>query len=158
MATSPKKRQSRNIISERVRQARHRFNPPLTQDELSGKLASQGVQLDRVAVAKIEIGLRCAFDYEVRALAAALRACVAIPSEKRSEVTFHCLRHTAASLMVQNGVSLFDVGKILGQSTMAVTMRYAHFAPEAGRVAVDRLGKPVALGGNGGDLQRMVKG
>ena len=73
MATNPKKRQSRNIISQRVRQARHRFNPPLTQDQLSGKLASEGVQLDRVALAKIEIGLRCAFDYEVKALAAALK-------------------------------------------------------------------------------------
>jgi hypothetical protein len=30
------------------------------------------VQLDRVAIAKIETGLRCAFDFEVRALAAAL--------------------------------------------------------------------------------------
>src|SRR5947209_1907982 len=73
MAPSPKKRQSRNIISQRLRQARNRFNPPLTQDQLSGKLASEGVQLDRVALAKIEIGLRCAFDYEVKALAAALK-------------------------------------------------------------------------------------
>ena len=73
MTTSLKKRQSRNIISQRVRQARQRFNPPLTQDQLSGKLASEGVQLDRVALAKIEIGLRCAFDYEVKALAAALK-------------------------------------------------------------------------------------
>jgi hypothetical protein len=59
----------RNIISARVKSARLRFNPPLTQDQLSGKLALQGVQLDRVAIAKIESGLRCAFDYEVRALA-----------------------------------------------------------------------------------------
>ena len=73
MAPSPRKRQSRNIISQRVRQARQRFNPPLTQDQLSGKLASAGVQLDRVALAKIEIGLRSAFDFEVKALAAALK-------------------------------------------------------------------------------------
>jgi hypothetical protein len=59
----------RNIVSERVKAARLRFDPPLTQDQLSGKLASDGIQLDRVAIAKIESGLRCAFDYEVRALA-----------------------------------------------------------------------------------------
>ena len=73
MAPSPKKRQSRNIISQRLREARNRFSPPLTQDQLSGKLAGEGVQLDRVALAKIEIGLRCAYDYEVKALAAALK-------------------------------------------------------------------------------------
>ena len=36
------------------------------------------------------------------------------------------------------------VAKTLGHSTLAVTMRYAHFAPEAGRVAVRRLGDLLA--------------
>lgn len=33
----------------------------------------EGVQLDRVALAKVETGLRCAFDFEVKALATVLR-------------------------------------------------------------------------------------
>jgi hypothetical protein len=45
----------------------------ITQDQLSGQLAKQGVQLDRVAIAKIESGIRCAFDFEVKALAAVLK-------------------------------------------------------------------------------------
>ncbi len=69
MATSSKKRASRNIIGTRVREARKRFDPPLTQDQLSGRLAGEGVQLDRVALAKVESGLRSAFDFEVKALA-----------------------------------------------------------------------------------------
>jgi hypothetical protein len=73
MAAGPRKRQNRNIVGERVRAARQRHSPPLTQDQLSGKLATEGVQLDRVAIAKIETGVRCAFDFEVRALAAALK-------------------------------------------------------------------------------------
>ena len=73
MQTSTKKRLSRNIIGERVREARQRFSPRLTQDQLSGKLASVGVQLDRVALAKLENGLRCAFDFEVKALSAVLK-------------------------------------------------------------------------------------
>ena len=73
MASGARKQQARNIIGERVRQARHRIDPPVTQDQLSGRLASKGVQLDRVAIAKIENGLRCAFDFEVKALAAALK-------------------------------------------------------------------------------------
>jgi hypothetical protein len=67
------KQQNRNIVGKRVREARHFHSPPLTQDQLSGKLAVEGVQLDRVAIAKIETGIRCAFDFEVKGLAAALK-------------------------------------------------------------------------------------
>jgi hypothetical protein len=68
-----KKPPPRNIIGSRVKEARLRFDPPLTQDQLSGRLASAGVQLDRVALAKVESGLRCAFDYEVKGIAAVLK-------------------------------------------------------------------------------------
>lgn len=77
----------------------------------------------------------------------AVKRCSGIPLDKRSKVTFHCLRHTAASLMVAEGVPLFDVAKILGHSTLAVTMRYAHFAPEAGRAGIDKLGKALGVAG-----------
>lgn len=73
MPAGPTKRRSRNIIGVRVKDARRLFNPPLTQDQLSGRLAKGGVLLDRVAIAKIESGLRCAFDFEVKALAAVLK-------------------------------------------------------------------------------------
>ena len=73
MAASSKKAESRNIIGERVKEARQQFTPPLTQDQLSGRLAKEGIQIDRVVLAKIESGLRCAFDYEVKALASVLR-------------------------------------------------------------------------------------
>ena len=73
MAVKSKKQPSRNIIGNRVREARHQCEPPLTQDQLAGRLARGNVQLDRVALAKVEGGLRCAFDFEVKALAAALK-------------------------------------------------------------------------------------
>ena len=73
MATNIKQRESRNIIGARIREARQLFDPPLTQDQLAGRLAKEGIQLDRVALAKVENGLRCAFDFEVKALAAVLK-------------------------------------------------------------------------------------
>ena len=73
MAVKSRKRPTRNIIGQRVREARHRCDPPLTQDQLAGRLAREGVQLDRVALAKVGGGLRCAFDFEVKGLAAVLK-------------------------------------------------------------------------------------
>ena len=61
-----------NIIAERVKKARARRKPPLTQDELSGRLAGLGVNIDRAGISKIEIGVRCVLDFEVKALAKAL--------------------------------------------------------------------------------------
>ncbi|NUN50221.1 MAG: site-specific integrase [Candidatus Brocadiae bacterium] len=75
----------------------------------------------------------------------AIRACDSIPTEKREKVVLHSLRHSCASFMVAAGVPLLDVARILGHSTLAVTMRYAHFAPESGRAAVDKLGKALGL-------------
>ncbi len=82
----------------------------------------------------------------------AARVCDGIPLEKREKITFHCLRHTAASLMVAEGVPLFDVAKILGHLTLAVTMRYAHFAPEAGRAGIDKLGRALQDGSSRGGV------
>jgi hypothetical protein len=73
MTKGDKKQNSRNIIGKRVKEARQFRLPPLTQDQLCGKLAAVGVQLDRVAIAKIETGIRCAFDFEVKALARVLK-------------------------------------------------------------------------------------
>ncbi len=74
MASTPRKlARSRNIIGERLRQARQKLTPPITQDQLSGRLAVVGVQLDRVAITKIENGTRSVFDFELRAFATVLK-------------------------------------------------------------------------------------
>lgn len=73
MNLGKKLQSSRNIIGKRVREARLDFKPPLTQDQLAGRLAAKGIQIDRVTVAKIESGLRCAFDFEVKELSIVLK-------------------------------------------------------------------------------------
>ena len=42
----------------------------------------------------------------------------------------HDLRHTCAAWLVSNGVSLIEVRDWLGHSTVKMTERYAHLAPE----------------------------
>jgi transcriptional regulator with XRE-family HTH domain len=62
----------KNISGRRIAEARAMAKPPLTQDDLSAKLALVGVQMDRAAVAKIENNLRRVLDYELKAIATAL--------------------------------------------------------------------------------------
>lgn len=65
---------SKNISGSRIRLARIEFKPPLTQDQLSGRLAAEGIQLDRVAITKIEIGTRGVMDFELKSIARVLKA------------------------------------------------------------------------------------
>lgn len=51
----------------------------------------------------------------------------------------HDLRHTAASRMVEAGIDLPTVSRILGHSTIQMTMRYAHSTQETMRKAVETL-------------------
>jgi integrase len=45
-------------------------------------------------------------------------------------ISFHSLRHTCASLLVMGGTPLRTVMSMMRHSTLDVTMRYAHLAPE----------------------------
>lgn len=58
------------------------------------------------------------------------------------QVGWHVLRHSFASQLVAAGVSLKAVQELLGHSTIAVTMRYAHVAPAAKVDAVALLDGP----------------
>ena len=68
----PRGPRGKNVVGRRVAEARNLFQPPITQDALSGKLARAGIQLDRAAIAKIENNHRHVLDYELQALATAL--------------------------------------------------------------------------------------
>ena len=55
------------------------------------------------------------------------------------QFTPHDMRHTFASWLVMGGVSLYEVKDLLGHSTIKLTERYAHLAPENLKAAVNRL-------------------
>ena len=52
---------------------------------------------------------------------------------------WHDLRHTFCSRLVQNGVDLRTVQELMGHKGLAMTLRYAHLAPEHKLSAVQRL-------------------
>lgn len=53
--------------------------------------------------------------------------------------SLHWLRHTFCTALVQSGVSLHEVKRLAGHSSITVTEQYAHHAPGFGRDAVDAM-------------------
>lgn len=64
-------------------------------------------------------------------------------TDGRQKVVFHTLRHTYASWLVQNGVNLYTVQKLLGHSTISQTERYSHLAPSTLQDAVKVLERSI---------------
>jgi len=62
----------RNLIGKRLKLARNSVNPKMTQSALAARLQLEGINLDRVAISKIELGIRPVTDVELVALAKAL--------------------------------------------------------------------------------------
>lgn len=71
------KSEQRNIIGRRICQLRQRMKPAVTQEDLAGRLARQGIVMDRSAISRIESRTRYLMDYEILALARALKTKVA---------------------------------------------------------------------------------
>lgn len=79
--------------------------------------------------------------------------------DPRMKIVFHSLRHTYASRLVQSGVGLYTVQRLLGHSISKMTERYSHLSNDtlmdavktmerAGKKRKERAGKVIELGAN----------
>lgn len=59
--------------------------------------------------------------------------------EKKFRGSMHTLRHTFASHLVQAGIDLYTVSKLLGHTSIKTTEIYAHLAPQTLQNAVGKL-------------------
>jgi HTH-type transcriptional regulator, cell division transcriptional repressor len=69
-------RPERNVVGRRIRQARLKRSPPVSQDDLAGRLAARGIILDQTAISRIENQTRYLMDYEIVAIAKSLKISV----------------------------------------------------------------------------------
>ncbi|MBL4874011.1 MAG: site-specific integrase [Rhodobacteraceae bacterium] len=58
---------------------------------------------------------------------------------KIDDLRFHDLRHTFASRLVQQGVSLYEVMHLTGHKSLEMVQRYAHLAPDFQGRAIEAL-------------------
>jgi len=64
---------------------------------------------------------------------------IAITKATIVDLHFHDLRHTFATRLVQAGVDLYKVQRLLGHKSPMMTQRYAHHYPESLRDGVEKL-------------------
>lgn len=55
------------------------------------------------------------------------------------DITFHCFRHTFATLQLFNGTDIYTVSKMLGHKDLKTTQVYAKIVDEAKRKAADKI-------------------
>jgi integrase len=72
-----------------------------------------------------------------------LRTKAGLDNNSNKKIRMHDLRHQFASILVNEGRTLYEVQKILGHSSSQITERYAHLAPStlqaASNAASDRI-------------------
>ena len=64
---------SKNLIGKAVRALRLSQRVAVSQQDLAGRLAAQGISIDRSAIARIEQDQRYVLDYEAAAIAKAFK-------------------------------------------------------------------------------------
>lgn len=67
-------------------------------------------------------------------------------TDRRQRVTFHTLRHTFASWLVETGTDIYIIQGLMGHSDIKLTMRYAHIGENSSRAAVQRLEMQGSIG------------
>jgi integrase len=77
------------------------------------------------------------FPIAVRSLRVAYEK--ALSKAEIEDFTFHDLRHSFATKLVQRGVDLYKVKELLGHKTLAMTARYAHHYSESLRASIETL-------------------
>ncbi len=59
----------------------------------------------------------------------------------KKHITFHCARHTFATLLLSKGVDIYTVSRLLGHSSIKPTQIYAHLVDRVKDAAIDALPK-----------------
>lgn len=77
-------------------------------------------------------------------------------TDSRRKVVFHTLRHTFASWHVMAGTDIYTVKKLMGHSSISMTERYSHLAPEALQSATRTLEKAINRAGHNKKIGQVV--
>ncbi len=76
--TAFRQKSRRNLTGKTIQRLRMAAKPRITQEDMAGRLARHGIQINQSQIAKIECGERPILDYELAAIAKALKVPVQV--------------------------------------------------------------------------------
>lgn len=121
------------IILEKTKNGDPRFIPFLGKTRIAViKILNPNANLEALVFPSSHTSLK-PYDIET-----AWQACIDRAGIK--DCRFHDLRHTTASILTENGWSLFEIGVLLGHRSTQTTKRYSHLTTECVKkmgIAVD---------------------
>jgi len=62
-----------------------------------------------------------------------------LEEKRKKELHFHSLRHTFATLLLQQSVPIYTVSRMLGHSSVRTTEIYSHAIPNDFKTEVEKL-------------------
>lgn len=122
LATGARWSEAEKLIPSRMHQGLITFS-----GTKSGKVRSIPISSDLESRIRLHWRMHGPFTSSITSFRRALaRTTIKLPKGQAA----HVLRHTFASHFMQNGGNILTLQKILGHSTIVMTMRYAHLAPD----------------------------
>ncbi len=102
--------------------------------------------VDGTAMTKVRV--RGALERMKRRLKRMNKEQAPLPPEKVDRLVFYTLRHSYASIALQNGASIFEVSNIMGHSSVTMTDRvYGRHRHRRNATAAEEYGRRLAMRG-----------
>ncbi|QOY53254.1 tyrosine-type recombinase/integrase [Candidatus Sulfurimonas baltica] len=115
------------------------YNGFISDDKLKEELISRVENLK--ANDNIIFYERTSIEYKLRPILDTLFNSELNIDDRKNRVVIHTLRHTFASHLAINGTPILAIKALMNHSSIEMTMRYAHLAPNAGYEQVRKLYK-----------------
>ncbi len=125
-----------NAVYERKQNGEGFFSLPAVTYSRFGNYPANGLVTEQPQYSVIICIFSTWQNAETKLISNGLRFIFTCPLFLAQPITFHCARHTHATMMLTLGVDLYTVSKLLGHTNIQTTQIYAKLVDESKKKAV----------------------
>lgn len=125
-----------NIVYERKQNGEYFFSLPAVTYSRFGNCPANGLVTEQPQYSVAVCIFSTWQNAETKLISNGLRFIFTCPLFLAQPITFHCRRHTHATMMLTLGVDLYTVSKLLGHTNIQTTQIYAKLVDESKKKAV----------------------
>lgn len=128
-----------NIVYERKQNGEYFFSLPAVTYSRFGNCPANGLVTEQPQYSVAVCIFSTWQNAETKLISNGLRFIFTCPLFLAQPITFHCFRHTFATLQLAEGTDIYTVSKLLTHSNLATTQVYADVVDELKRDAAERI-------------------